>query len=79
VGKLVKSIIDKLWGYFNEMRRFLHRKVSGFRCQVSGWTSNTERTNIEHRTSNIECWIGNCEEADLWSWNKRWYFAWWTI
>ena len=22
-----------------------------------GWTSNTEKTNVEHRTSNIECWM----------------------
>ncbi len=31
---------------------------------LEGWTSNTERTNIEHRTSNIECWMGKDEETD---------------
>jgi len=27
--------------------------------------------NIEHRTSNIECWMGKDEETDLWPGRKH--------
>jgi len=31
--------------------------------------------NIEHRTSNIEYWMGKDEETEFKTWTIRWYFT----